>query len=481
MWSGTSTLNNIDKALQSIRNEIIRLDSELSSLTSKQAASERQQLKIINDIAKVRLLEIDKGNLQAELTAADLEAADILNAREEAFAKVSSDIDITNKTLEQAEQQREALLTDANKLSEKISIVEAEVQAGLKKDTQYMQQLAQAQKTSLTAEQAWNKAKQAEADLAQKARPYQQDKLFMYLWERGFGTAQFKGNFLTKWLDGWVAGLINYAPARVNFWNLNEIPKRLTEHATRLSHKADAEKISLQKIELAAISKSQVPGLEKELEILQNKLDQHDDKIEQHENELNRQLEQRAAFIAGEDDYIKRCLSRLTQDLQHQDLQSIHRYVRETLSPADDKLVMELQNIQNANRDITSDLKDARDLHDKKITRLKELEKVRRDFKSYRFDDVRSGFGNESLLANMLQEFLGGLINGGQLWDVLRRSQRYRDIGSLPDFGSGSLGDIFRGGTLGQGGSSWHWPKPRHGGGFRIPRGGGGFRTGGSF
>ena len=114
--------------------------------------------------------------------------------------------------------------------------------------------------------------------------------------------------------------------------------------------------------------------------------------------------------------------------------------------------------------------------------------------KNSRFDDVRSGFGNEELIVNVIGEFLKGVISGSDLWKVIKRNQRYQDVNSSPEFGSGglgNLGDILGGGSIGRRNrrkrkSSWHLPKPRRGGGgFSIPgsssRGGGGFKTGGSF
>ena len=120
-------------------------------------------------------------------------------------------------------------------------------------------------------------------------------------------------------------------------------------------------------------------------------------------------------------------------------MKSIHRYVLGTDSPTDDQLVIELQGVDTRLDALTEGLADVRGLHDKKLGRLKELENVRRDFKNSRFDDVRSGFANESLLVGVLGQFLQGVVNGSDLWRVIKRNQRYRNVGSTPDFGSGGV------------------------------------------
>lgn len=505
MWPGTSALSSIDQTLQTIRNEVVRLDSQLNQLSNHMASNQRHRSKLIADIAKVRLAEIESGQLMSSFNAADQHAAELLSQRENALEQLNTKIESTNQQIVKAEAERDALLAKVNAHSQKIVDVEGEVQANLKLDNDYLAQFAKAQTAESVAAQAEHKMQNAQATLTEKAAPYQADELFMYLWKRGFGTTEYTGGLLSRFMDSWVAKLIKYEPARVNFWNLTEIPKRLQEHADRVAEAADEEHMALQQLELNALNSAGVDTLESELESLRSTLDEHDDKLEATEQHLNDSLDQRAGYIAGEDDYIKQCLNRLTQALDHQSLESVHQYVRATTSPTDDMLVLELQNLEDGVGDVKDDLSDVRNLHDRKLSKLKELESVRRNFKNSRFDDVRSGFGNQALIANVLNQFIQGAVSGGDVWRVIKRNQRHRQVASSPTFGSGGLGgglgdiaDILGEELMRQGrrnrrssrrGSTWHWPKPRGGGGgFRFPRGGGGsgrsgggFKTGGGF
>ena len=83
-------------------------------------------------------------------------------------------------------------------------------------------------------EAAERKATQAEADLAAKRVPYEQDPIFMYLWRRGFGTPRYASTGLVRNLDRMVARHVNYADASRNYAMLTELPIRLREHAERL-------------------------------------------------------------------------------------------------------------------------------------------------------------------------------------------------------------------------------------------------------
>lgn len=497
MLSGPAALRNIDQTLQSVRNQVVRLDAELASLTDSVTSNQRRKVKIINDIAAVRLMEIESGTLHAELDSADQQAAQILTQRQTALDALNVEIETLNKRLQRAESDRETSLLALNEISRNIADTEAEVQAELKVSDEYLAQLQLSRDTESVAEEAAQKVDSAQTDMAEKALPYQGDKLFSYLWSRGFGTTDYQGGLVARLLDSWVARLIEYEPARINYWNLTEIPKRLQQHADAVAAQADDELMALQQLELDALQAAGIPELKQRLAESREQVDQQDDQLEELESELNAALERRAVFIAGDDEFIQRCLKVLRDALDHRDLRAVQRYVQVTHSPTDDELVVELQLVDDQLQDVQGDLADLRRLHANQLARFKEIEEVRRNFKNSRFDDVRSGFGNESLLAGILAQFVQGVVSGSDVWRTLKRHQRYRDIGSMPDFGSGgfgNIGDILTSGGVGGAGrrnrrqrnSSWHWPKPRRGGGgFNIPGGGGssggGFKTGGGF
>lgn len=506
MLSGRKALKNIDGTLGSVRNDAVRLDQQLSRLSGQVAMGQRQRLSLIRDIAKVRLNEIESGELDSELNAADANVVEILQQRESAIDRLTADIESLNTEIERSDAEREQLLERCNEVSDQIVGIETKVQAELKFNQAYIDQFKAAQQAESVSQEAEQKVERAKADMAEKAKPYQDDALFMYLWERGFGTTDYKGGLFSRFMDSWVARVIKYEPARINYWNLQEIPKRLTEHADRVGDVADSQMMALQQLEQDALEQAGGPELEESLAALRQQLDDYDDIIEGKEAELNECLSSRAAFNSGSDDYIQQSIARISSALEHQNLASIHRYVRQTHSPLDDKLVIELQNLEDSIASLQGDMTGVRKLHDNQISRLRELETVRQQFKNSRFDDVRSGFANESLISSVLTQFLQGVITGADVWGTIKRNQRYRNVGSSPDFGSGGLGDLVDvlgdsgidiGDILGgssprrrrkRRGSSWHIPKPRRsGGGFQFPRsrgrsgGGGGFKTGGGF
>ncbi len=501
MWKGSSALNQLDNSLKGLRGDVIRLDSDLSQLSHRLTSNERQRVQLLNGIAKVRLSEIESGQLNASVLAADQEAAQLLDQRQAELAKLTDAIDRIENRISDAEEARLDLLLASNEAEQALTELENQVQTDLQNDAAYIAQFEAARQAESIAEEALLKVQTAQSNLAAKAAPYEADELFMYLWKRGFGTTAYKANFLARFIDSWLARLISYSDARINFWNLSEIPKRLQAHADQVSSNADREHTKLQQLERDALASAGKDQAEKRVDQARNALDAHDDSLEALEKGLDDKLNERASYLAGEDRFTRQCLSRLSQAVEHQDQSQLERSVRDTVSARDDQLAIQLIDLQEQMSGMRDDLQDVRNVHQSKLSRLRDLESVRQKFKHSRFDDVRSGFGNKAVIASALGQFLQGLVNGNDLWQLIKRNQRYRDVGGRPDFGSGALGEIadaIGDELLRQGRrrtsrhrTTWSWPRQRQGGarggGFRFPssggsrRSGGGFKTGGGF
>jgi chromosome segregation ATPase len=494
MWSGSTALSNIDSVLKTVRDDIDRLDQNLTRLTESLTENLSQQSRVINEIARVRLMEIDTGQLEASLTAADLNAKKILSERAQQIVSIEQEISALKQQLEQAESQRKSLLHIANGVSKELADNEAIIQTALKDDAVYLMQFERASKAESITTEALQKSQIAQSDMDKKDEPYQNDKLFMYLWNRQYGTPDYAGGVFTRALDNWVAGLIKYERNRVNYWNLQEIPKRLAAHAERVKSEADDEFMALQALEKKALAEAGVPAIQQRLDNARQTLDEQDDRIEEIERLLRDTIEQRARFASGSDEYTQQSLKCLSDAMAHKDVFEIDRYVRATLSPVDDELVRELHHFKDNYEDNEDDLADLRRAHAAKIGKLKELESVRHNFKNNRYDDIRSGFANEALIQSVLGQFLQGVVAGADVWRVIQRNQRHDDRGAQPDFGSGGISGRSPSRHTANSNSTFTWPSSRNGsGGFRLPgsgrssqrsggrNGGGGFTTGGGF
>ena len=132
-------------------------------------------------------------------------------------------------------------------------------------------------------ENARAKAAKAEAERAEKEQPYAADSLFMYLWQRQYGTAAYAATGITRMLDGWVARLIGYGEARVNFAALTEIPKRLTQYVGRLEESATRAEAAIEANVHEAVTRKAGRDLSAGIAALEQRLAEVEDCVDCHE------------------------------------------------------------------------------------------------------------------------------------------------------------------------------------------------------
>ncbi len=498
MLSGRDALGRMDKTLRKARRKLERLDSELQATSRAVTQNKLEQARAIDRMAEIRLDAAQRGEIVAHLESAMHEARKILESRDAAIVSIDDRVRAANAVIDTLEQRRATLHDDVDAAATTLAEREAAVQRSLAQNDNFQAQLQRAREADAVAVSALEKAELADKDSLRKGEPYTGDELFMYLWQRGFGTSAYSANPLVRMLDGWVARLCGYQAARPNYWMLLEIPKRLAEHAAHAQDEADAELDKLQDIEELAASDGNVPEARAALESLEQRQDQVDAEIAGAENAHGELQAEQHRFTAGSDDYMRDALRTISAALERRDIDDLTRLARATMTAEDDAIVDELRQLRRQYAELEDELDEIRKLQSERLSRVRELENVRREFKRSRYDDVHSRFDRREMIERMIGDVISGVIQGGALWKTLRRYQKYIDAaGEWPDFGSGGIVHPRRrrrshkNRKKRQRPPSWHWPgsaSRRSGRGFKVPRprggpprGRGGFRTGGGF
>jgi len=476
MLSGRDTLLQIERTLRGVRDESDRLGRELKSTADELARNRQQQAAATKQLAELRLSEIERGELFESLDSADRRAQQAIAERDKAYVALEEELDRARHTLETLEARRKLEHEEVDHAAQRLANGEAKVQRELDEDPKFQEQLQKVRDAAQVADAAMRKTETAEEDRREKGKPFEADLLFNYLWQRKYGTSEYKSGLIARWLDGWVAGLIDYQHARPTYFNLLEIPRRLRQHAERRQIESEDELAVLRGMETRATAAGGIANLVDQLKSAEQSQDKVDAQIESAETALSKLNEQRGAFGSGNDLYIQKGLAILADALQRKDARGLIERARSTYDRRDDSLVDELLELREADEMLEDELEDHRRTQSGQVKRLKELEDVRRRFKHKRFDDLRSGFNDTNAIESILGQFLRGLVGGAELWRVLQRLQRHQDVGAWPDFGSGGFGRRRSRGRA----STWHWPGNTSGG-WRLPRGGGSRSRGGSF
>jgi chromosome segregation ATPase len=478
MLSGHELLANLERMLDGTRRERAKLDVELERSSAELARVRQAELGVLSVLARLRLREIESGELVEALDDTGRQVTELLGKRAGAQAEVETEVKAAEAALAEVQKERGARSAAVDAAEKALDSAEAEAQKRLAEDDNYRAQLEKARASDGVADLAEEKAQAARNDRVEKGKPYEADPLFKYLWARGFGTSEYRAGAFTRLLDRWVARVCDYEPLRRDYWLLSELPARFDEHSTRMRALANEDVTAVQALELKAAEEAGVPKRANALEQSQQELVDADKRVEESDADLDALVEKRASFASGEDDLSRRCAALLSDTFRGEKMKTLRERANRTATRDDDQAVDELTAVRAEIPRLEDEVLRYKTLHETHRERTTRLEEIRKRFKEHRFDAVSSEFANSALVTTLLAQLLAGSLGVPDIWDAIVKQQRFRKLAADPRFGSGGFprvpGPWHMPGGFPKGGG---WGKGGFGGGF----GGGGFRTGGGF
>jgi len=484
MISGRQAIAEVSQVARGQQQALAELDARLVELRGQQQALLHERAEQLKALARMHVERLD-ADASGLLDTAEAEAAQLLEARDAAAAALEQEIIDNEAGLDGLEQERSLQAERLQAAADALDEAEAATQSRLAADPDYLAQLERTGEAERVALHAAEKASEREQEQVSKGSAYRADPLFMYLWQRGYGSVDYRARGLTAWLDAKVARLVGFAEARLSYQRLLEIAPRLREHAERMQRRAEAEIDALAGLDQGARATDGIPALEHARDREQAAMDEIDQRIDVAHQRLDALLEQRSAFVAGQDEQSRAAVERLAGALGQRELVELERAARATPMPEDDQLVARLAELERQQRRLAFVHEQTEATRTKQQARVRELATLQHDLRERRMDRPGSQFEDKAMVAMMLTNFVKGLLDRQALMRGLEEQYRYRPPRTDPTFGSGGYrrgspwggrtdpGSIGR--STGRGGFG--------GGGFGTGGGfgGGGFRTGGGF
>ena len=472
MLSGRNALRDIDKNVAATRRKLQEASANIDRARVQLMGVRNSEGGAYKRLASLRVKQLADQPFLQGLDKAERHVRDLLNSRETAVHDLNAQIAESETNQSRLESQRQEQADSLAQAAEALDAQQAKTQESLAGDETYQEQLWQVEKADSTAKHAEEKTLISEKDNEEKGAPYRDDRLFSYLWERGFGTHRYSAWPLTRFLDKWVARQIDYEEARVNYSMLTEIPKRLREHANHLQARVSEETEKLVELEKTAAVRDGIPKLVNQVEQSERALADLDASIEEEEARYAELLQEQSKFDRGEDPYFGRAIDVLVEEFRDESLRELRHRAENTNDPQDDRIVSELKDYDRVRDDLGDHISQQEESRRAQERRLHELESVRRRFKSHRYDAVNSEFSKGGF-GDSLGGFIGGILTSDEFWRVVRQGQRFRRPRSKTIFGSGGFKRRRR--------STNVWKNSGWGGRGGGSGGGGDFRTGGGF
>ncbi len=423
MLTGPQALGALHEALDEVRQEERDIADRLSRASEKAARLRETEAGHFRALAEERLSGAERQAVTKRLGGAEDRAREMI-------AQHNADLGAAQKRLKELDAElgelsalRQSETESLDKAQAELAELSKSVMAELEADEAFAKRRQQAERLFEVAKRAVEKIEQAEADREEKGRPYRSDPLFMYLWERGYGTKAYRANTLIRALDGWVARIVDFYRARPNFAMLNEIPMRLREHAERLQAGAEAASDKLEELEIEAIDKAGGKKTREAIAAAQAKIDAIDDDMVAAEDERDEQARDQRQLADGSDPAFRDAVQILADSLAHEEIGALLAAAQATETGRDDTIVAQIEQTRRQIAEDETEVREDRDRLKLLATRRRELEDIEWEFKKQRFDDPRSTFDKDDLAGNTLEEFLRGAITAATYWGLWRASQ----------------------------------------------------------
>lgn len=490
MYTGRDALSSVEQAISQARDNERGLDAALRSAAEESAQFKREEADGFRALAQVRLDALVREKVIGDLDAAERQALAMLENSKRQIEDLARRRDQCQAALDKAEavkHDRDQDLADALEVKDALEDKTAE---RVKGDVAWHRAKASVDAAEEIADNADEKAKQAETDLADKGKPYIDDPLFLYLWKKRYAQAEDRSGPFVRFFDAKIARLVGYSGARANYAMLNEIPARLREHAKNKENDVEEAKRKVAVIEREALVADGIEPLEAKVEAAHTAMKAAEDAVVKITAELSQIDAARQKLIDAHDE--DGAVDLLAQALAREDLNELLTEASRTPTKADDQAIRSIARARASREKSDAEVGQIRGEIREMAKRRIELEGARDRARSVGYDDPRGRFdGAEDIIAQVIGGILTGALRGGALDRVLRDSYR---PGRRRDYDMGTWGD------MGPGGFPFPMPGPwgglpptlpgpwGRGPGIPMPgpwgggggRGGGGWRTGGS-
>ena len=473
MPSGRKAYADLGRQVDSLRRETGQQSAALAALGQRMEQEQAEENRLVSRLARLHLDQLAARQADARVSAAEREAMVQMAQRDSASQRCETAIEHSRQQQTELESRRQQLGSERDDLALQLDQDHAAVAERTRATAQWQALDERSDRLAGQAALALDKAAQAGADRDAKGVPYEADRLFMYLWQRQYGGADYRANPLVRFLDGRVAALVDWRESSRNYRLLTALPGQLERHAQSLQAQAEAAAADQQALEHDALAVAGVPELAAKIQALETRIDALSAQIGGEEQRHAQLLAERSELAEGRDSHTTQALAALARGIAGEPAQRLHTAATRTPGPEDDALALAIGRLRQARQEHQAQLQRDRQAHQDSLAALQRLEELRRRFRERQYDAGDSEIDEASDWSAMLGGVLRGALELGRAWEQIERNQRFR----LPR-GSrqpGSLPGIFGGGKSRSGGFGGGGFKG--GGGF----GGGGFQTGGGF
>ncbi len=378
-------------------------------------------------LARLYLPEISKPAIESTFGSIRNDLLRILAAKESRQRDLQRQVNTTEEETQRRGGELDQLTKTLNlKVSERERL-EAQVAETLKGNDDFQER----SKLALEAEEQLHKNEgrvtEIQHEAAEKLPNYEKSRLFKYLYERGFGTPDYKATGWSKDIDTWVARLIDFGNARIGYEYLKKTPGLVAQEVTRRQERFSQ---LMQQVEAIQHSEAEHAGLLNAVleagEALGDKRDLLVQDIERLRKQSQGLQQELARLEKTQNEFYAEAVERFRVFLGETKQAILKQRAQETPEPEDDAIVSELADLNRQNEDMTRQLNDISQRRQAADRVQEGLDLVAQRYRQANYDSQRCYFRQGFDFDRLFGQFRDGTIDSDSFWRAIQASQEFR-------------------------------------------------------
>jgi hypothetical protein len=424
-YAGSDVLHHLMRAASAARRDADGAAAAAVRIRDQVQALTRERTETLRQLAAMQLPELNQATaagampeLSAELMeferrrqARSKQLADQLAVLEAEMAKANLAATQSTQQLDAATARRDELLRMAA--------------AELAKDPAYGALSAEATQAEVLLARDTARRDEIAAEAKAKLPPYETSRLFQYLWQRKFATAEYGKRGLTARLDRRLAEYIGYSRAVDSYRFLTTTPKLVAIEVERRTGEVTALRQRVDGREQAAEAELGVPVVQAEVDRLLAEREQRLQAIDRLRQQIAQVHVSMREEVGSQGAFHAQALQRLTTFLSQAEASSLERQAQRTPDLKDDQLVAALRSCTTELARLGAQANPLEADAARRDAIADGLEELLVRFRRAEFDGGRSEF-HDLDVDRLLQEARTGALPAEDLWQALRARQRFQ-------------------------------------------------------
>lgn len=436
MISGREGLASIEQAIAGLRADEGRLDLALQSAIADAARLRQQEAEGFRTLARIKLDIMASETVVGTLDTNERRALELMQTSRASLEAITRHRTEAAAAVEAAQAEQHAKAAALEAAIEAVDQLRQRVHESIGSDPICVEAKAGIESAETVAFAADAKAKTADADLAEKRKPYESDPLFMYLWRRKHDSAEDRTGPFVRFFDRRVARLVGYADARANYVMLQEIPTRLKEHAELCKADVDKAKAKLVEAERKALEAAGIAVLEGKAQAAQTIASSAQDLVTKTTAALASIDAERQKTMSSNDPAYTQAIDLLSQALQHSDMRKLYADAFKTPTPADEQALNAITKAQEGLAKADQEVQQIRQQIQDLAKKRGELEIARDQARAKGYDSPWGTFEDHQVLAGVIGGILQGVLTSIELNQAMQAQYRERQPRTDRGFGS---------------------------------------------